>query len=136
MIDKKRLPKPAIMNPNYISLPSEWDSSVSQIEMLQRMLYNINQIIGVIGSVVDDTNQIDSELKELIENINDYMEKWVEEYFSMKTVWFGLTDDGHFVAYIPDSWEDIIFNTTGYDITVSLQPEFGHLVLSFEVYNN
>lgn len=49
----------------------------------------------------------------------------------IKTVFFGLTDDGYFVAYIPDSWDDIIFNTTGLDITVALQPEYGHLVLSY-----
>lgn len=53
----------------------------------------------------------------------------------VKNVWFGLTDSGHFVAYIPDSWSDIIFKTTGYDYITANQPEFGHLVLGFkEVY--
>lgn len=48
-------------------------------------------------------------------------------------VFFGITDDGHFVAYIPDSWSDIIFNTTYYDIVLSAHPEYGygHLVLSY-----
>lgn len=49
----------------------------------------------------------------------------------VKNVFFGLTDSGYFVAYIPDSWSDIIFNTTGYDINIALQPEYGHLVLSY-----
>ena len=49
----------------------------------------------------------------------------------IKNVWFGLTDSGYFVAYIPESWADIIFNTTGYDITILLQPDYGHLVLSY-----
>lgn len=49
----------------------------------------------------------------------------------IKMVFFGLTDTGYFVAYIPESWSDIIFNTTGYDITVQLMPEYGHLVLSY-----
>ena len=51
----------------------------------------------------------------------------------VKTVFFGLTDDGHFVAYIPDSWDDITFNTTYYDIILSAHPEvpYGHLVLSY-----
>lgn len=48
-----------------------------------------------------------------------------------KMVFFGLTDDGYFVAYIPSTWDDIIFNTTGYDINVALMPEYGHLVLSY-----
>ena len=49
----------------------------------------------------------------------------------IKMVFFGLTDSGYFVAYIPESWEDIIFNTTEYDINVPLMPEYGHLVLSY-----
>lgn len=49
----------------------------------------------------------------------------------IKNVWFGLTDSGYFVAYIPESWQDIIFNTTEYDIFTELQPQFGHLVLSY-----
>lgn len=133
MIDKKKLPKPAIMNPNYISLPSEWDSSVSQLEMLQRLLWNINQIIGVMGDFAEQTGIVETKLSDLLDNMDAYMDKWVKEYFSMKSVWFGLTDDGYFVAYIPDSWDDIIFNTTVYDIQVALQPEYGHLMLSFDV---
>lgn len=49
----------------------------------------------------------------------------------IKMVFFELTDTGYFVAYIPDSWDDITFNTTGLDITVALMPDFGHLVLSY-----
>lgn len=47
----------------------------------------------------------------------------------IKNVWFGLTMSGYFVAYIPESWNDIIFKTTGYDFFTSLQEEYGHLVL-------
>lgn len=50
----------------------------------------------------------------------------------IKNVWFGLTDTGYFVAYIPDSWQDIIFKTTGLDIELALQPEYGHLVLQYQ----
>lgn len=49
---------------------------------------------------------------------------------AIKMVWFGLTDTGYFVAYIPESWNDIQFNTTGWDYETPLQPEYGHLVLS------
>lgn len=47
------------------------------------------------------------------------------------SVFFGLSDTGYWMAYIPESWHDIIFNTTGLDITLAMQPEFGHLVLSY-----
>lgn len=49
----------------------------------------------------------------------------------VKFVFFGLTDDGYFVAYIPDPWDSIIFNTTNYDITIPEVSEFGRLVLSY-----
>lgn len=61
----------------------------------------------------------------LYANIQDIVGEMV------KSVFFGLTDDGYFVAYIPESWNEIVFNTTGYDITVALQPNYGHLVLSY-----
>lgn len=50
----------------------------------------------------------------------------------VKMVFFGITDDGYFVAYIPEYWDEIIFNTTGYDINLP-DFDFGHLVLSFEI---
>ena len=51
----------------------------------------------------------------------------------IKNVWFGLTNAGYFVAYVPQSWADIIFKTTGLDINLALESEFGHLVLQYAV---
>lgn len=65
------------------------------------------------------------------------LQKWIEKNLLdivgelVNMVFFGLTDSGYFVAYIPESWDDIIFNTTGVDINLELQPEYGHLVLSY-----
>ena len=50
----------------------------------------------------------------------------------IKCMIVNITDDGHMIAYIPESWEDIIFNTTGLDITIVGQ-EYGRLVLSYDV---
>lgn len=50
-----------------------------------------------------------------------------------KLVFFGLNDEGYWVAYIPESWEDIIFNTTGLDIYIPDHPEYGRLVLSLAI---
>lgn len=67
------------------------------------------------------------------EGINKWMQLHAVDIVGslVKMVIFGLTDDGHFVAFIPDSWDDIIFNTTGLDISLALMPEYGHLVLSY-----
>lgn len=49
---------------------------------------------------------------------------------AIKTVFFGLTDDGYFVAYIPDSWNNITFGTTGYD-DFPEGVEYGRLTLTY-----
>lgn len=74
--------------------------------------------------------------------ISDAIKNWITVNFydivgdMAKTVWFGLTDAGYFVAYIPDSWDEVKFKTTGYDYTTELQPDFGHLVLQANYYTH
>lgn len=76
------------------------------------------------------------------EEISSAIKNWIVRNFDdivgtmIKTVWFGLTDSGYFVAYIPESWQDIVFRTTGYDMTTELQPDFGHLVLQANYYTH
>lgn len=45
----------------------------------------------------------------------------------VRFVWFGLTPDGHFAAYIPANWGWLTFDT-GTDIT---EPEYGHLIIKY-----
>ena len=49
----------------------------------------------------------------------------------VKHVYFGLNDAGYFIVTIPRQWRDLIFNTTGLDINTPLQPEYGHLTISY-----
>lgn len=68
--------------------------------------------------------------------MKDALYKWTVEHTveiigqAIKTVFFGITDDGYFVAYIPDSWSDITFGTTGLD-TFPEGVDFGHLTLTY-----
>ena len=86
---------------------------------------------------IDDLRNLLDDLSSgtLPEEVSDAITKWLQINAKdivgamIKNVWFGLTMSGYFVAYIPDSWRDIIFKTTGYDIELELQPEYGHLVL-------
>lgn len=43
---------------------------------------------------------------------------------------FNITDDGYFVAYIPESWDDIQFGTTGLDDIIP-GVEYGHLTIAY-----
>lgn len=76
------------------------------------------------------------------EEISNAIKEWIVANFydivgeMAKTVWFGLTDTGYFVAYIPDSWDEITFKTTGLDYTTELMPEYGHLVLQANYYTH
>lgn len=49
----------------------------------------------------------------------------------IKFITVGLTDSGYFVVNIPEEWDALIFNTTGYDIFLAIQPEYGHLTISY-----
>ena len=66
----------------------------------------------------------------------DTLYQWVVENTpsiigeAIKMVFFGITEDGYFVAYIPESWDDITFNTAGLDITVP-DIDYGTLILSY-----
>lgn len=86
------------------------------------------------------------ELLKIIEDLNNGIfpaciikafEKWMHDHAidlvgsMVDNVFFEITDDGYFVANIPTSWDDVEFNTTGLDIEVGLQPQYGHLVLSY-----
>lgn len=79
--------------------------------------------------------QIQKELQQIVSLSPGFMEALIAK--AIKNVWFGLTQTGYFVAYIPDSWRDIMFATTGYDTTVPTQLEYGHLCLynAQDIYN-
>ena len=61
--------------------------------------------------------------------LNDNAESIISDWVQL--VFFGLTESGYFVAYVPDGWQDINFRTTEYDYTTELMPEYGHLVLQY-----
>ena len=48
---------------------------------------------------------------------------------TVKQVYFGLTLDGHFVAYIPESWDDIVFDTGA----IYGEDTYGRLILRWDV---
>lgn len=66
----------------------------------------------------------------------DSLIKWYDDHIVdiigelVKMVFFGLTDDGYFIAYIPESWTDITFGTSGLD-DFPADVDFGHLTLSY-----
>lgn len=120
-------------------LPLVYDDSLSYYELLNRVVCKLNDVIGSENVLIESVDDLSGRVNTLEITINDLQaggyDALIRKYISeaIKMVFFGLTDSGYFVAYIPDSWKDIKFNTTEYDIYLSNQPDFGHLVLSMEV---
>lgn len=118
-------------------LPLVYDNSLSYYEVLCKVVKYINDLIDSDKEIVADIDVLKEEMKEIldfIENFNDKAQEILAEEihkYIATMVFFGITDDGYFVAYIPESWKNITFNTTGLDIELDLQPEYGHLVLSY-----
>lgn len=107
--------------------------------------------VGALQAWKESAEGSIQELQQLLDNIaagnfpteiSNAIKNWIVANFynivgdMAKTVWFGLTDSGYFVAYIPESWDEITFKTTGYDYNTELQQNFGHLVLQANYYTH
>lgn len=106
--------------------------NLDAIEVLEAWKASTTKTIDDLQQLLDDVaagvfpDEIANAIKNfIVKNFYDIVGEMA------KMVFFGLTDSGYFVAYIPDGWDDITFNTTEYDITLALMPEYGHLVLSY-----
>lgn len=107
--------------------------------------HTLDEAVKAIKQWIIDTQPTIDEIQQLYIDIMNGklpdglkigMTKWMEANALglvgnlVKMVFFELTDDGYFVAYIPDSWNTIQFATTGYDIIISGY-DYGHLVLNY-----
>ena len=118
----------------YKVLPLVYDDSLSYYETLCKVVKYINDLIEQDKIIGNDLTKIKNDITTIqnwIDNFNtEYAEKIIADYIATMVL-FGLTNSGYFVAYIPENWKSIQFNTTGLDIELAIQPEYGHLVLSY-----
>lgn len=83
-----------------------------------------------IDKNADKIEALEKELHDFINNIDDdYIRSVVDDYLQYG-VFFGLSDEGYYIVYIPSGWDDITFRTTGLDTTISGY-DFGHLCLYY-----
>lgn len=115
-------------------LPLVYDDSLSYYEVLCKVVKYINDLIDQDKEFAEDIEELKKELEEVqqwIDNFDtSYAEKIISEYIATM-IFVGLTDDGHFIIYIPDEWDEISFSTSGYDDFTPLAPDYGHLILSY-----
>lgn len=89
------------------------DSINDEIQQLYDILEKIKNGEYVDLYLPSIINWINKNLKELVKDIVTYVS-------------FGISDDGYFVAYIPDTWDFLEFDTIPWG-----EPLEGHLVLEW-----
>ena len=123
-----------------------WDV-YSQEQRLKQLCMNFDKVEHYLDYVaklmnewnIEFTDEIEAELADMWRQIHDgyidAMNEWFQKDFYRELVaqvFFGLTLDGHFVAYIPESWDGIIFDTGQvYDLDT-----YGRLMLFYETDSN
>ena len=115
-------------------LPLVYDNSLSYYEVLCKVVHYINKIIDDNNEIISELEQLKQEMAVVQEWIDNFDTSYAEEIIReslMKMIIVGINDEGYIVYYIPSGWEEITFNTTELDIFLDLQPEYGHLVLSY-----
>lgn len=115
-------------------LPLVYDESLSYYETLCKIVDYINDLIAQDKVFSDDIQDLQNELKvvqDWIANFDtSYAEKLLRETIATM-IFVEISDAGYIVYNIPTGWNSITFNTTGLDIELPMQPEYGHLVLSY-----
>lgn len=115
-------------------LPLVYDESLSYYEVLCKVKHKLNELIDSQNLQDEEIKAIEAELTEVqkwIDNFDTTVIKELIEDYIATMIFVEINDAGYIVYNIPESWDDITFNTTQLDIFLTLQPEYGHLVLSY-----
>lgn len=123
-----------------------WDVK-SQEQRYFVLCEQLHKVICFLDCISDKINLDHNEIEWLKEQFKQFMESGFDDYFYEKMlewlnthqqeiwdalgkmVFFGLTLDGYFCAYVPESWSDIVFDTGAIYNT----QEYGRLILRYNV---
>ena len=121
----------------YKVLPLVYDDSLSYYEVLCKVVNYINKLIEQDKIFGDELSKLREDLATVQKWIDNYDTTYVKnlvEKFISNMIYVDISDSGYIIYHVPESWNDIKFYTTGLDITVPTESEYGHLVLS--LYDN
>ena len=121
-----------------------WDV-YSQEERIKWICKEWDRIIHYLKDICNQTNNNTIDIEALQTLFKKFMESGFEDYYeaqiqawidahmpdiiasAIQMVFFGLTEDGYFCAWIPQSWEGIVFDT----ISDFSSENYGCLTLSY-----
>ncbi len=106
--------------------PSYYDDLARKQKLVKELSLKIWEYDKILASKlkeVEDTLKkyadiLDGKIEDFDHIILSKTEKWLDENMegiltkAVQLVWFGLTDDGYFMAVIPEGWSDVQFDTT------------------------
>lgn len=114
-------------------LPLVYDDSLSYYEFLCKIVKYINDIIGNEKELSDEFLELKKEVEKVQEMLDNFdtvvIERIVREYLATM-IFVEISDAGYFIYYIPDSWDNIQFETSGLDVELP-DVEYGRLILSY-----
>lgn len=123
-----------------------WDvySAEQRLKQLCLNFDKVEHYLDYVAELMNEWNiefseEMEEQLTELWEAVNNGLENAVHDWITenleyifttiVKQVYFGLNLEGYFVAYIPESWNDIIFDTgANYELDT-----YGRLILRWNV---
>lgn len=128
-------------------IPNFYYNAKSQEQIVKYLCTEYDKLVHYCDMLSDSENETRDTVNKLTElfrkfqesGFDDYykaqIESWIYEHMpsiigkSMQMVFFGITDDGYFCAYVPETWSQIMFDTD----QVYASPTYGRLILSFNV---
>lgn len=114
-------------------LPLVYDDSLSYYEILCKVVDYINNMIENQKEFTNELAELKSELDVVQKWIDDFDTSYAEEIikkYLATMIFVEISDAGYFIYYIPKSWKDITFETTGLDVDID-NTEYGRLVLNY-----
>ena len=132
------------------ALPDFYGNVYDAEQRIKHICCEIDKLVNyadMLGRHINVTHEEVEQLKRELQNLKDggllkyYIDQiyqWIQTHMrdlmsaAVKQVYFGLNDDGYFVAYVPDSWREITFDTG----TVYGRTDYGRLVLRFDADGN
>lgn len=132
------------------TIPQAYWQTYSQEERILCISKLIDKIACYLDMMGDKVSENREDIDKLLSEFEEFIEHGFDDYYAVqvaqwiannlayiydhtvKQIWFTLDDSGHLVVNIPDSWNDIIFDT-GFDY--SDQETYGRLILKWNTDN-
>lgn len=123
----------------YWNVKSQEQRILNLFDLLNKLVCYANDMGLAIDVNAEDIKALQKDMQSLKDGgLLDYYEQqiyqWIQDNMealisaSIKFVYFGLTEDGYFCAYIPSSWSEITFDTGA----VYGRSDYGRLILKMQ----